>query len=597
MSNTKIPKGGAFLLEPSILETCFTPEDLNDEHRMIQKTTKDFVKNEIWSNHEFIENKDQKLISTILAQAGDLGLLSTDIPEEFGGMGLDKMSTCVVTEAMGGAGSFAVIHGAHTGIATLPIVYYGTKEQQKKYLPDLASGTKCGAYALTETNAGSDAVGGCRTKAVLSPDGKHWILNGEKMFITNGAWADTLIVFAKINNVDFSAFIVEKSFTGVSSGAEEKKMGIKGSSTTTIILEDAIVPVENLLYERGKGHIIALNVLNIGRYKLGASTIGASKDALKLAIDYAKNRIQFKQPIANFGAIREKLAKMATYIYIGESAIYRTVGLIDASLSGIDYSDPIYGEKTSSAIRQYAIECSINKILGSEVLDYTVDECVQIHGGYGYSAEYLAECCYRDARINRIFEGTNEVNRLLIPGEMFKRAMSGELPLLAISNELLNEIMDYTPSLIKLPDEPLALQTHIIEMSKKAIIFVAGLAAQKFLQNLKNEQEILLRIANMIIETFAMESGLLRAKKTISKLGSEKTSIYIKLVESYVDETIPKINTLAKEILAFVEDGDQLRTLLVGIRKLLKYQPINNINIRKNIAAKILDQGGYFSLR
>ncbi len=593
MSDVKIPKGGAFLLEPGSLDACFTPEDFSEEHRMIMTTTKEFVENEIWPNIERIEEKDVAFVKQVLAQAGELGLLGTDVPEEFGGMGLDKMSTCVVTEAMGQAGSFAVAHGAHTGIGTLPIVYYGTKAQQEKYLPDLASGAKFAAYGLTEAGAGSDAVGGCRTKAVLSPDGKHWIINGEKMFITNGGWAETFIVFAKIDGVDFSAFIVERAFPGVSTGAEEKKMGIKGSSTTTIILEDAQVPVENLLYERGKGHIIALNVLNIGRYKLGAAAIGGCKGALKTAASFAQSRIQFNQPIANFGAIREKLAKMATKLYIGESAIYRTVGLIDASLSGVSHSDADYGDKASAAIRQYAIECSIDKVLGSEVLDYIVDECVQVHGGYGYCAEYPAERYYRDARINRIFEGTNEVNRLLVPGEMLKRAMSGKLPLLAAGQKLLGEIMDYSPLSVELPDEPLALQAHMIEMCKKAVIFVAGTAAQKFMQKLGNEQEILLRVADMIIETFAMESGLLRAQKAVAKQGPEKAKTYIDFVESYVDETLPKIDAWAKEALAFIEEGDNLRTLLVGIRKLLKYQPINNIGLRKAIAARVLDKGGY----
>ncbi|MBI5521816.1 MAG: acyl-CoA dehydrogenase family protein [Desulfarculus sp.] len=593
MADVNIPKGGAFLLEPGKLEACFTPEDMSDEHRMILQTTKDFVVNEIHPLTDKIEDKDEATAKSVLAQAGELGLLGTDVPEEFGGMGLDKMTTCVITDAMGMAGSFAVSFGAHTGIGTLPIVYFGSQAQKEKYLPDLASGQKFAAYGLTEAGAGSDAVGGCRTKAVLSPDGKHWIINGEKMFITNGGWADTIIVFAKIDGVDFSAFIVERGFPGVSSGAEEKKMGIKGSSTTTIILEDAQVPVENLLYERGKGHIIALNVLNIGRYKLGAAAVGGAKGAVKMATSFAKGRVQFGQSIAEFGAIQEKLARMATQCYIGESAIYRTVGLIDAALHGADHSAPDYGDKASAAIRQYAIECAIDKVLGSEVLDFVVDENVQVHGGYGYCAEYPAERCYRDARINRIFEGTNEVNRLLIPGEIMKRAMSGKLPLMAAGQKLLGEIMDYSPLSVELPDEPLALQTHMVEMCKKAVIFVAGVAVQKLMQKLAKEQEVLMRLADMIIQVFAMESGLLRAKKAVASLGAAKAQIYIDMVEAYVDEMIPMIDMWAKQALAYVEDGDTLRTQLVGIRKLLKYTPLNQIALNKRIAAKVIDKGGY----
>ena len=593
MADVSIPKGGAFLLEPGNLDACFTPEDMSDEHRMMLKTTLDFVANEVHPHIEKIEHKDHDFVKGLLAQAGELGLLGTDVPEEFGGMGLDKMSTCIVTDAMGNAGSFAVAFGAHTGIGTLPIVYFGNEEQKAKYLPDLASGQKFAAYGLTESGAGSDAVGGCRTKAVLSEDGKHWILNGEKMFITNGGWAETFIVFAKIDGVDFSAFIVERAFPGVSTGAEEQKMGIKGSSTTTVILEDALVPVENLLYERGKGHIIALNVLNIGRYKLGAAAVGGAKGAVKTAVDFAKGRIQFNQPIANFGAIQEKLARMATQCYIGESAIYRSVGLIDAALHGVDQTAADYGDKASAAIRQYAIECAIDKVLGSEVLDFVVDECVQVHGGYGYCAEYPAERYYRDARINRIFEGTNEVNRMLIPGEIMKRAMSGKLPLMAAGQKLLGEIMDYSPMSVELPDEPLALQAHMVEMCKKAVIFTAGIAVQKLMQKLANEQQVLMRLADMIIQVFAMESGLLRAQKAVAKLGAQKAQIYIDFVESYVDDMIPMIDMWGKQILAYVEDGDTLRTQLVGLRKLLKYQPIDQIACNKRIAAKALDRGGY----
>ncbi|MEW5914152.1 MAG: acyl-CoA dehydrogenase family protein [Thermodesulfobacteriota bacterium] len=592
MADKKIPQGGGFLLGPTDPASVFTPEEFSDEHKMILQTTLDFVANEIQPNWEKIEEKDHALIKKLMAQAGELGLLGSDVPEEYGGLGLDKISTCCITEGIGGAGSFAVAQGAHTGIGTLPIVYYGNAEQKAKYLPDLAAGTKIAAYCLTESGAGSDAVGGCKTKAVLSPDGKHYILNGEKMFITNGGWADTFVVFAKVDGA-FSAFIVERGFPGVSSGAEEKKMGIKGSSTTTVILQDAQVPVENLLYEVGKGPAIAMNVLNIGRYKLGAGTMGGCKSILDFATRYAKGRVQFGKAISEYGAIKEKLARMAVKIYASESVIYRTVGLIEASLTGVDKAAADYAEKSSAAIREYAVECSIDKVHGSEVLDFVADEAVQIHGGYGYVAEYPAEGAYRDARINRIFEGTNEINRMTIPGELLKRAMKGKLPLMAAGQKLLGEIMEYSPMMVELPDEPLALQAHMAEMSKKSVIYVAGLAAQTFMEKLIHQQEILLRIADMIIESFAMESCVIRAQKAIQTLGADKAAPYIQMTEVYLDEVLPQMTVWANECLAAMAEGDDLRTMLIGVRKLLKYQPINSLKLKRAIADRVIEKNGY----
>lgn len=593
MSEAQKPQGGAFIVTPLDQAHCFTPEELSDEHRMIYKTTRDFVTNEIWPKDEIIEQKNEELVRSIFDQAGELGLLGSDVPEDFGGLGLDKVSTCVITEAMGDAGSLAVSFGAHTGIGTLPIVYYGNQEQKEKYLPGLAAGNKIGAYGLTESGAGSDAVGGCRTKAVLSENGKHYVLNGEKLFITNGGWADYFIVFAKINGTDFSAFIVERDFPGVSTGAEEKKLGINGSSTTTIILEDAQVPVENLLYQQGKGHHIALNVLNIGRYKLGAATVGGCKGAFKLAVNYANERQQFGRPISGFGMMQEKLAQMATKIYVTESVNYRTVGLIENSLKGVDMNAEGYAEQASEAIREFAIECAICKVLGSEILDFVVDETVQIHGGYGYTAEFKAERFYRDARINRIFEGTNEVNRLLVPGELLKRAVKGKLPLMAAGQKLLGEIMDYSPMMVELPDEPLALQEHMVEMSKKAVIFVAGVALQKYMQKLAHEQELLARVSDMIIEVFAMEAAVIRAKKAVAALGEEKASFHLDVVKAYVDQAIPRIDNWAKNAVAYVADGDDLRTQLMGLKKLLKYQPLNSIELNKRIAKRVIEKPGY----
>ena len=595
MADSKIPLGGAFILEPGNPEACFTPEDLTDEHRMMYKTAADFAQNEVMANHEKVESKDAEFIKGLFAKAGELGLFSTDVPEEYEGMGLDKMSTLVITEALGGAGSFAVSVGAHTGIGTLPIVYYGNEEQKKKYLPGLALGTKIGAYALTEPGAGSDAVGGCRTKAVLSEDGKHYILNGEKIFITNGAWADTFITFAKIDGAQFSAFIVERAFPGVSSGKEEKKLGINGSSTTPVILEDAQVPVENLLYEPGKGHHIALNVLNIGRYKLGVAVIGGAKQALKDTVAYTKDRKQFGRSISDFGILREKMARISTRLYLAESCQYRTVGLIDAAMEQLDKAAPDYAAQCSEAIREYAVECAICKVFGSEALDLTVDECVQMLGGYGFTQEFPQERFYRDARINRIFEGTNEINRMLVPGEIMKKAMKGKLPFLAAGQKLMGDIMEYSPmmAMMELPDEPLAYQAHMIEMAKKSIIFAAGVAMQKLGPKLAEEQEVLSRAADMIIETFALESGLIRAQKAIQRLGADKASLYIDFMTGAVDDVIPKIHTWAQQILAFVEEGDDLRTQLVGLRKLLKYQPAEQIKANKRIAQAVLKVGGF----
>lgn len=592
MSEKNIPLGGEFLLIPGNPDHCFVPEEFSEEHRMIYKTSIDFIQGEIWPNDAKIEKKDHEVVKKLMAAAGELGLLGTDIPEEFGGLGLDKASTALVTEAFGTAGSIAVAQGAHTGIGTMPIVIYGTKEQKEKYLPGSASGQNIHGFCLTESGAGSDAIGGCRTKAVLSDDGKHYIINGSKQWITNGGWASVFIVFAKVDE-QFTAFIVERDTPGFTAEAEEEKMGIKGSSTTTVIFEDVKVPVENLLGEIGKGHFAAMNPLSIGRYKLGAAAIGGSKLALGQATKYAAERAQFGKNISEYGAIREKMARMAMKCYLGESVIFRNVGLLQDALHDIDPTADDYAELCTKVIREYAIECAISKVHGSEVLDYCVDEFVQILGGYGYVAEYPAERAYRDARINRIFEGTNEVNRLLIPGEILKKTMKGKLPFMAAGQKLMGEIMEYSPLMVEIGDEPLAYQEHMVEMCKKAVIFVAGTAMQKLMQKLSNEQEVLMRCADMIIEIFAMEAGVIRAQKAIAAKGEEKAQFHIDVVKAYMDEMIPQIDQWAKECLSFIEEGDDLRTLLIGIRKLLKYTPENGISLRKAIADKVVEKGGY----
>ena len=597
MSERKVFKGAEFLIADLSSADVFTPEDFSDEHRMILETAEDFVEKEILANLEKVEGKDHETFRNILLKAGELGFNGTDIPEEYGGLGLDKVSTTVVTEALGCAASFAVAFGAHTGIGTLPIVYFGTEEQKEKYLPGLATGELFGAYALTEANAGSDALN-ARTKAVLSEDGSHYILNGEKMFITNAGWADTFVVYAKVNGEQFTAFIVEAKYPGVSTGAEEKKMGIHGSSTRSLILEDVAVPVENVLYKVGQGHKVAFNILNIGRWKLGAATVGGCKRCVGEAAKYANSRIQFKTPISKFGMIQAKLADMAIRTYMAESMNYRTAGMFDDQLGTLDEKSKKDGEANAKAIGEYAIECSINKVYGSEVLSYVVDEYVQILGGYGYISEYPAERAYRDARINRIYEGTNEINRLLIPGTVMRRAMKGELPLMQAFQSLTSEIMEYSPMSVELPETPLALQEHMIRMMKKTALMVAGVAAQKFMEKLEQEQEVLALISDMIIEVFAMESGLLRALKSIDRVGEEKAKLYINAVKVYVNDMVLKIEAWAKQAMARVEEAEPLRTQLMAIKKLCRYQPIDTIALRREIAERVTEIEGYpFEIR
>lgn len=592
MGTEKTFVGGEFLINDISFEDVFTPEDFTEEHRMIYETAKDFVQKEVLPNIERIEHKDHELVLALLRKAGELGLLGTDVPEEYGGLGLDKVSTTVVGEAMGTAGSFSVVYGAHTGIGTLPIVFFGNEEQKKKYLPKLASGEWCAAYCLTEPNAGSDALN-AKTKAVLSEDGKYYILNGEKIFITNAGWASSFVVYAKVDGEHFTGFIVEKDFPGVSTGKEEEKMGVKGSSTRPVILQDAKVPVENVLFEIGKGHKIAFNILNLGRWKLGAMTTGGCKGCVTEAVRYAKNRIQFKVPIASFGMIKEKLAEMAIRTYMSESMMYRLAGMFDARLNALDPEAKKSGQENAKAIEEYAAECSIAKVYGSETLDYCVDEYVQILGGYGFCAEYPAERYYRDARINRIWEGTNEINRLLIPGTLMRRAMQGRLALLQAAQAVGDFIMGYSPLALELPDEPLAYQAHMIKMMKKLSLMVSGLAAQKFGQGLTKEQEILARIADMLIEIFAMESGLLRTQKIIASKGEEKAKYQIAAVKAYVDQAVPRMEQWAKQIVARVEEGDTQRAQLAAVKKLARINPIDLIATKREIADRIIDLESY----
>src|SRR5579884_3086556 len=509
LSSPSAVQGGSFLLESRKPEEIFTPEDFSEQQILIAQTAEEFAQKEILPNIEKMEHKDFSVTRELLKKAGELGLSSAEIPEEYGGMELDKVSAAVIADHIAKYASFATTWGGHTGIGTLPLVYFGTDEQKKKYLPRLASGEIVGAYALSEATSGSDALN-CRARAVLSPDGKYYILNGEKMWITNAGFADLYTVFAKIDGDKFTAFLVERTFPGFSVGAEEHKMGIRGSSTCPIILNDCKVPVENVLGEIGRGHIIAFNILNIGRFKLGAMCVGGARESMNNAIGYAKQRKAFGKVIADFGLVREKIANMATLSYVGESLVFRTVGMMDSALAAVDKSAADAAKKTLKAIEEYAVECSIIKVWASEMVDYVVDETVQIYAGYGFVEEYPAERAYRDARINRIFEGTNEINRLIITGFLLKRAMTGQLPLLAAIKQLMDEVMSPpSPNFDDAEPDALSREAQILANAKKLALLAAGAA----------KQEIMADLADMLIEIYAIESALLRAGKMGHRTG------------------------------------------------------------------------------
>ncbi|MCI0182946.1 MAG: acyl-CoA dehydrogenase family protein [Acidibacillus sp.] len=591
MSQTR-EYGAAFFVAPQSAEHVFTPEDFTDEHKMIAKTASDFVLGDITPVSEQLEHQDWDLTVKLLHKAGDLGLLAVDVPEAYDGLGLDKVTSSLITEYMTRGGSFALSYGAHVGIGSLPIVYFGNEEQKKKYLPDLASGRKFAAYALTEPGSGSDALG-ARTVAKLSADGKYYILNGTKQYITNSAFADVFVVYAKIDGEHFSAFIVERNFQGVSTGPEEKKMGIKASSTRPLILEDVHVPVENLLGEAGKGHVIAFNILNIGRYKLAVGCVGGIKVAMETAVKYANTREQFKRPIASFPLIQGKIADMAMRAFVTESIAYRTTGAIDAALSEVDLTGPDSGRIAAKAIEEFAIECSINKVFASESLDFTVDEGVQIHGGAGFIQDYPIERMYRDSRINRIFEGTNEINRMIIPGTLMKKALKGEVELLQAAKGLQEELM----GMIEPADEsvPLAVERHAVEMTRKIFLFVGGLAVQKYGKKLEVEQEILANLADISIALYAMETAVLRADKTAASKKTASADIQADYVRLFVAETFPEVERIAKDTLAAMQESDELKTSLSVFRKLTRMTPTNTVELKRRIAARIIESEQYLA--
>jgi len=583
----KVVQGGAFMIEDRTTQEIFTPEDFTEEHRMIAETTRQFIDNEVVPRIDELEKHDWKLARELVGKAAELGLIGANIPEEYGGLGLDQTSGALVGENIGRCASFATTLGAESGIGLLPIIYFGTEAAKSKYLPKIASGEVITAYALTEAGSGSDAMA-AKATARLSEDGTHYILNGEKMFITNGGFADIFIVFAKVDGDKFSAFIVERQ-EGLSPGAEEHKMGIKGSSTTPLVLADAKAPVENLLGEVGKGHKIAFNTLNIGRFKLGAMCIGGMKLMLHESIRYANERQQFGKSISSFGAIKSKLGEMAIRTWVGEAMIYRTLGMIEDAIG----DDPKDLEAKMRAIEEYSAECSIIKVALSEYCDYLADEMVQIFGGYGYSADYPAERAYRDSRINRIFEGTNEINRMLIPGRLMKSALSGKLKLLPAAQALMDEIL--TPQIMGFDDDEglLAAETKLAKNAKKVGLMTLGTAAQKYMMTLGDQQEILIGIADIIMDAYAMESAILRTQKLAAAQGEAAAARYIDMTRVFCNDAVERIDARAKNTLAGMAEGDELRTLLAALRRFTKLTPVNTIVARQRIADVMIEANRY----
>jgi len=583
---TDIPQGGSFLLQPTSAESVFTPEDFNEEHRMIARTVSRFIDEKILPVIDDLESQPEGMIERLLKEAGEWGLLGAEIPAEYNGTELDKISSTIIAEEMGRAGSFAMSHGAQTGIGSLPIVFFGTEEQKSKYLPGIASGEKIAAYALTEPSSGSDAMA-AKARASLSPDGKCYVLNGTKQFITNAGVADIFIVYAKLGGDKLSAFIVDGRSEGLSTGLEEKKMGIRGSSTRSVFLDDVKVPLENLLFEAGRGHIVAFNILNMGRYKLAANAVGNAKLALRLSAGYANERVQFNVPIGRFGLIGEKLAEMAIRSYAAESMVYRTGGLIEETLLDMDASGTERRQAAGRAMEKYAVECSINKVFSTEVQAYVVDEGVQIHGGYGFISEYPVERLYRDARIYRIFEGTNEINRVLIPTMLIRRSTAGGLPLLEAAEKLVEGIQD--PAGFPVLEDA----GDLVGAAKKLFLLTLGIGWQRYKEGLLKRQEILGRLADLAIGAYAMESALLRAQKAMAKDTAKKSRRKMNMAEGFIYTHFPKLVLLAREALSEPAEGLEPDFLQTCLAKLTQHRPIDIIALRRKIADEILTAGQY----
>ena len=591
IKNKTVPKGGEWLVKESSPFDTFIPEDFSEEQTMIRDMCNQFLDAEVIPILDRIDALEKGLMRSLVTKAGEQGLLSVAFPEEYGGLGKDFVTSTIVNEYLGAGYSFSVAISAHTGIGTLPILYFGTPEQKKKYIPKLISGEWVGAYGLTEPNSGSDALG-AKTSAKLSADGKYYILNGQKCWITNGGFADVYTVFAKVDGDKFTGFIVERGTEGFTQGPEEHKMGIKGSSTVQLYFQDCKVPVENVLGEIGKGHRIAFNILNIGRLKLCAAAVGGSRRAVTTSIQYAVTREQFKQPIANFGAIKHKLAEMAIRVFAAESALYRTANWIDEKEKELLTAGKPFNEALLGAAEEYAIECAILKVFGSEMLDFVVDEGVQIHGGNGFSAEYGISRAYRDSRINRIYEGTNEINRLLTLDMTLKRAMQGRLNLMGPAMEVQKELMSI-PDFGADDDAPFVKEKKLIANLKKAILMTAGAAVQKLMMKIDSEQEILMNIADMAIETFNAESVLLRVMKMADQRGEANVGVYIDMMRTYLYDAADKVNKSGKDAINSFSDGDEQRMILMGLNRFTKAEPINTKDTRRRIADKMIAENKY----
>jgi butyryl-CoA dehydrogenase len=582
--------GGSFLIQDAAPEDVFTPEDLDETARQIQHTTAEFAEKEVQPRIAAIEAKEPGVARSLLKQAGELGLMAVDVPEAYGGLGMNKVTSALVAENIAICGSFSVAFSAHVGIGTLPVVWYGTPEQKQKYLPKLASGEWIAAYALSEASAGSDAMN-VHTRAVLTPDGRHYLLNGEKMWTTNAAIADMFVVFAKIDGDKFSAFLVERNASGLTIGPEEHKMGIRGSSTCPLILSDCRIPAENLLGEPGKGHRIAFNILNVGRYKLGAAAVGGAKYSLRDGVRYARERIAFQKPISCFGLVQQMLAESAAATYAGESLIYRIVGAIDRSLADMDETAAGDALQIQKRIEEFAIECSIAKVQCSEILGGVVDRMVQLHGGYGFVEEYSAERNYRDSRVNRIFEGTNEINRLIIAGWAMRRATEGRLALLPAIQRVMDEVLAGSPSRGELSGD-LATSRLLLKIAKKLTLFCAGAASRKFGGGLADQQEILGALADMMIEVLTLESAILRTEK-MRKRPQRHASPAVAIVRLYAARSFRVVESAAERILGAIAEGDQLRTQMAIFRRLTRHEPENTIALGREIADAVTEAGGY----
>jgi len=591
-SKIQNPKGGSFLIEARSPADVFTPEDATDQHRLIAQTAQEFIDREVVPRTQEIEDKKPGVLRELLRKAAEIGLSTTDVPQRFGGSELDKISSIIVSEKMARNGSWAATVGAQAGIGILPIAFFGTDAQKEKYLPKLASAEWVGAYSLSEASSGSDALN-VKTRAVLSPDGKHYILNGTKMWVTNGGIADVYVVFAKVDGEKFTAFIVERGFPGVSAGAEEHKMGIRGSSTTPLHLENVPVPVENLLGELGKGHLIAFNILNVGRLKLGAGCVGGCKYLLLEALKWAKEREAFGHKIADFGLIKEKLAEMIVHTFAIESVSYRTTGMIDSLLEGIDQGAPSAPRQIVEALQEYAVECSILKVLGTETLHYVADETVQIFGGYGFSGDYEVERTYRDQRVNRIFEGTNEINRLLIIDMLMKRSMKGQLGLIPAAQKLLEEILSMEPEEESPDDQPLGEETRLVEGAKKVTLLVAGSALERFLMALEKEQEVIGTLSNLVMDVYAMESVLLRTLKKLSAGTPETCAAEVAATRVFLYDACDRTEAQARRALARIAAGDSLRTRLAMLRRFFRRTPPDSIELQRQVADRALELQRY----